>query len=142
MGEMPANIQLAPRPFAIPSTYQLALAGEDAQPVTDIDSMIPHYLRKTAERRRCSHHQQPDGADRLHRGGGPAERALRDPLLLGQPVRHQRAGKGLGQKLAGPGLEKGGQIPRPQPGPVGQSPGPGRKAPDHLRLGQGPCGPP
>ena len=47
MGEMPANIQLAPRPFAIPSTYQLALAGEDAQPVTDIDSMIPHYLRIT-----------------------------------------------------------------------------------------------
>ena len=47
MGEMPANIQLAPRPFAIPSTCQLALAGEDAQPVTDIDSMIPHYLRIT-----------------------------------------------------------------------------------------------
>ena len=47
MGEMPANIQLAPRPFAIPSTYQLALVGENAQPVADIDSLIPHYLRIT-----------------------------------------------------------------------------------------------
>lgn len=47
MGEIPANVQLAPRPFAIPSTYQLALAGKDAQPVTDIDSMVPHYLRIT-----------------------------------------------------------------------------------------------
>lgn len=47
MGEMPVNIQLAPRPFAIPSTYQLALVGENAQPVADIDSLIPHYLRIT-----------------------------------------------------------------------------------------------
>ncbi|MBB1062946.1 tRNA (adenosine(37)-N6)-threonylcarbamoyltransferase complex dimerization subunit type 1 TsaB [Limosilactobacillus fastidiosus] len=47
MGEMPANVQLAPRPFSIPSTYQLALAGKDIQPVTDIDSMVPHYLRIT-----------------------------------------------------------------------------------------------
>lgn len=47
MGEMPANVQLAPRPFAIPSTYQLALAGKDAQPVTDINSIVPHYLRIT-----------------------------------------------------------------------------------------------
>ncbi|MCI1974505.1 MAG: tRNA (adenosine(37)-N6)-threonylcarbamoyltransferase complex dimerization subunit type 1 TsaB [Limosilactobacillus sp.] len=47
MGEMPANVEIAPRPFAIPSTYQLALAGENAQPVSDIDSMVPHYLRIT-----------------------------------------------------------------------------------------------
>lgn len=47
MGEMPVNVQLAPRPFAVPSTYQLALAGEKAQPVADIDAMIPHYLRIT-----------------------------------------------------------------------------------------------
>ena len=47
IGEMPANIRLAPRPFAIPSTYQLALVGENAQPVADIDSLIPHYLRIT-----------------------------------------------------------------------------------------------
>ena len=50
--------------------------------------------------------------------------------------------KGWAKSWRARGWKKGGQIPRPQPGPVGQSPGPGRKAPDHLRLGQGPCGPP
>lgn len=45
--QLPKNVSLAPRPFAIPSTYQLALAGKDVDPVTDIDSMVPHYLRIT-----------------------------------------------------------------------------------------------
>ena len=44
---MPENVELAPRPFAIPSTYQLAIAGENAPVVKDIDSMVPHYLRIT-----------------------------------------------------------------------------------------------
>lgn len=47
MGDLPANVQLAPRAFSIPSTYQLALAGKDAEAVTDIDAMVPHYLRIT-----------------------------------------------------------------------------------------------
>jgi tRNA threonylcarbamoyl adenosine modification protein YeaZ len=47
MGSMPENVELAPRPFAIPSTYQLAIAGENAPVIKDIDSMVPHYLRIT-----------------------------------------------------------------------------------------------
>lgn len=47
MGSMSENVELAPRPFAIPSTYQLAIAGENAPVVKDIDSMVPHYLRIT-----------------------------------------------------------------------------------------------
>lgn len=46
-GELPSNVCLMPRPFAIPSTYQLALAGEHAEPTKNIDDFVPHYLRIT-----------------------------------------------------------------------------------------------
>lgn len=46
-GDLPTNVHLMPRPFAIPSTYQLALAGEKAEPTKDIDNFVPHYLRIT-----------------------------------------------------------------------------------------------
>lgn len=45
--QLPPNVQLMPRPFAIPSAYQLALVGEKLEPVTDIDDFVPHYLRIT-----------------------------------------------------------------------------------------------
>lgn len=44
---LPDNVQLAPRVYGIPSTYQLALAGEKMSPVEDIDNFVPHYLRIT-----------------------------------------------------------------------------------------------
>lgn len=44
---LPSNVQLAPRAYGIPSTYQLALAGESLSPVEDIDDFVPHYLRIT-----------------------------------------------------------------------------------------------
>lgn len=46
-GNLPNNVHLMPRPFGIPSTYQLALAGEYAEPTNDIDDFVPHYLRIT-----------------------------------------------------------------------------------------------
>lgn len=45
--DLPANVRLLPLPFAIPSAYQLALAGANATAVTDIDDFLPHYLRIT-----------------------------------------------------------------------------------------------
>ena len=44
---LPANVTLAPRAYGIPSTYQLALAGEDRPAVKEIDPFVPHYLRIT-----------------------------------------------------------------------------------------------
>lgn len=44
---VPDNVTFAPRSFGLPSTYRLALAGEDAAPVTDLDNFVPHYLRIT-----------------------------------------------------------------------------------------------
>lgn len=45
--ELPGNVRLVPRPYGIPSTYQLAVAGEDLPPVKKIDPFVPHYLRIT-----------------------------------------------------------------------------------------------
>lgn len=44
---LPANVSLAPRAYGIPSTYQLALAGEKLPAVKEIDPFVPHYLRIT-----------------------------------------------------------------------------------------------
>lgn len=44
---VPDNVTFAPRAFSIPSTYQLAIAGESAQPVKDLDNFVPNYLRIT-----------------------------------------------------------------------------------------------
>ena len=45
--QLPANVTLLPRSYSIPSTYQLALAGETKEPVKEIDPFVPHYLRIT-----------------------------------------------------------------------------------------------
>lgn len=45
--QLPANVSLAPRAYGIPSTYQLALAGEKLPAVQEIDPFVPHYLRIT-----------------------------------------------------------------------------------------------
>ena len=45
--QLPANVTLLPRSYSIPSTYQLALAGETKEPVNEIDLFVPHYLRIT-----------------------------------------------------------------------------------------------
>lgn len=45
--QLPANVNLLPRTYSIPSTYQLAIAGEKESPVEDIDPFVPHYLRIT-----------------------------------------------------------------------------------------------
>lgn len=45
--KLPDNVSLAPRAYGIPSTYQLALAGEDRPAVKEIDPFVPHYLRIT-----------------------------------------------------------------------------------------------
>jgi tRNA threonylcarbamoyl adenosine modification protein YeaZ len=45
--QLPANVTLLPRTYSIPSTYQLAIAGEKESPVEDIDPFVPHYLRIT-----------------------------------------------------------------------------------------------
>ena len=97
---------------------------------------------KRAERRRRQHHQQPHGADGLYRSAAPAQGALRGTAVLRQSVCHQRAGEGLGQKLAAPGLEKSRWLPCPEPGPLGTGTGAGSPAQDHLCLGQGPRRPP
>lgn len=47
MSSLPANVTLVPRAYGLPSTYQLALAGEDLAPVKEIDPFVPHYLRIT-----------------------------------------------------------------------------------------------
>ncbi|EEW53845.1 universal bacterial protein YeaZ [Limosilactobacillus antri DSM 16041] len=44
---LPANVTLAPRAYGIPSTYQLALAGESRPAAQAIDPFVPHYLRIT-----------------------------------------------------------------------------------------------
>jgi tRNA threonylcarbamoyl adenosine modification protein YeaZ len=44
---LPDNVTLAPRAYGIPSTYQLALAGENRPAVKEIDPFVPHYLRIT-----------------------------------------------------------------------------------------------
>lgn len=45
--QLPENVTLAPRAYSIPSTYQLALAGEKLPAVKEIDPFVPHYLRIT-----------------------------------------------------------------------------------------------
>lgn len=45
--QLPANVSLASRAYSIPSTYQLALAGEKRPAVKEIDPFVPHYLRIT-----------------------------------------------------------------------------------------------
>ncbi|MRN06628.1 tRNA (adenosine(37)-N6)-threonylcarbamoyltransferase complex dimerization subunit type 1 TsaB [Lactobacillus sp. 0.1XD8-4] len=45
--QLPANVTLLPSSYSIPSTYQLALAGEQQAPVKEIDPFVPHYLRIT-----------------------------------------------------------------------------------------------
>lgn len=45
--QLPANVMLAPRVYSIPSTYQLALAGEKLPAVKEIDPFVPHCLRIT-----------------------------------------------------------------------------------------------
>ena len=45
--KLPDNVTLAPRAYGIPSTYQLALAGEKRPAVKEIDPFVPHYLRIT-----------------------------------------------------------------------------------------------
>ena len=45
--QLPANVTLAPRAYSIPSTYQLAIAGEQLPVVAEIDPFVPHYLRIT-----------------------------------------------------------------------------------------------
>ncbi|WP_373842110.1 tRNA (adenosine(37)-N6)-threonylcarbamoyltransferase complex dimerization subunit type 1 TsaB [Limosilactobacillus sp.] len=44
---LPNNVTLAPRAYGVPSTYQLALAGEQEPAVKEIDPFVPHYLRIT-----------------------------------------------------------------------------------------------
>lgn len=44
---LPDNVALAPRAYGIPSTYQLALVGENRPAVKEIDPFVPHYLRIT-----------------------------------------------------------------------------------------------
>lgn len=45
--QLPPNVTLLPRTYSIPSTYQLALAGQLEEPVKEIDLFVPHYLRIT-----------------------------------------------------------------------------------------------
>lgn len=47
MGKLPDNVVLAPRAYALPSSYQLAIAGEDRPAVKQVDPFVPHYLRIT-----------------------------------------------------------------------------------------------
>lgn len=47
INDLPANVRLAPRKYGIPSTYKLALAGENRPTVQEIDPFVPHYLRIT-----------------------------------------------------------------------------------------------
>lgn len=44
---LPANIQLLPQTYALPSTYQLAQLGQQAPVVENIDDFVPNYLRIT-----------------------------------------------------------------------------------------------
>ena len=67
-----------------------------------------------------------------------AERALRHRPVFRQPVCHQRAGKGLGEGLARPRLEKGRQIPRAEPRFMGRAAGRKRQTHNPLPLAQRP----
>ncbi len=44
---LPNNVQLLAPSYAMPSTYQLAILGEKAPAVKDIDDFVPNYLRIT-----------------------------------------------------------------------------------------------
>lgn len=44
---LPDQLTLLPESYAIPDTGRLALLGQAEQPVNDIDSFVPHYLRIT-----------------------------------------------------------------------------------------------
>jgi tRNA threonylcarbamoyladenosine biosynthesis protein TsaB len=48
---LPDQIQLLPASYAFPSTYRLALMGEQMPPVKDIDNFVPDYLRLTQAER-------------------------------------------------------------------------------------------
>lgn len=56
---VPEQLKFLPAAFSIPSTYQLALLGEKAAPVKNIDAFVPQYLRIT-EAEAVWHHQHPD----------------------------------------------------------------------------------
>lgn len=45
--QLPKNVQLLGRSYAMPSTYQLALLGKQEPIVQDIDEFVPNYLRIT-----------------------------------------------------------------------------------------------
>ena len=46
-GNFPGNVQLLAPGYAVPAAYQLALLGQDQQPIENIDSFVPHYLLLT-----------------------------------------------------------------------------------------------
>lgn len=48
---LPDQVQLLPASYAFPSTYRLALIGEQMPPVKDIDNFVPDYLRLTQAER-------------------------------------------------------------------------------------------
>lgn len=48
---LPDQVQLLPASYAFPSTYRLALMGEQMPPVKDIDNFVPDYLRLTQAER-------------------------------------------------------------------------------------------
>lgn len=49
--DLPDQVQLLPASYAFPSTYRLALMGEQMPPVKDIDNFVPDYLRLTQAER-------------------------------------------------------------------------------------------
>lgn len=48
---LPDQVKILPASYAFPSTYRLALMGEQLSPVKDIDHFVPDYLRLTQAER-------------------------------------------------------------------------------------------
>lgn len=44
---LPDNVQLLPKSYALPSTYHLAMLGQQVTVVDNIDDFVPNYLRIT-----------------------------------------------------------------------------------------------
>ena len=64
---LPANVSVAPASYAVPSAYQLALLGEDGQPVADPDTLVPSYLRITeAEAQWQKQHPDQEPQEYVH----------------------------------------------------------------------------
>lgn len=65
---LPENVTLLTNADALPSAYRLALLGQEYQPVSDVNAVVPNYLRQTeAEMNWQAQHPEENTHDYVQR---------------------------------------------------------------------------